>query len=80
MSTSGVARSRGTRVGWLFLVVPELPRCGRSGRPPSDAVGHPVLSLVRVQVGPISLGDTKPGKMRKLTKEEVGRLYTAAGM
>lgn len=45
-----------------------------------DAVGHPVLSLVRVQVGPISLGDTKPGKMRKLTKEEVGRLYTAAGM
>ncbi|WP_091782218.1 pseudouridine synthase [Pedococcus dokdonensis] len=45
-----------------------------------DAVGHPVLSLVRVQVGPIHLGDTKPGKMRKLTKEEVGRLYTAAGM
>ena len=33
-----------------------------------DAVGHPVLSLVRVQVGPIYLGDTKPGKMRKLNK------------
>ena len=45
-----------------------------------DAVGHPVLSLVRIQVGPIYLGDTKPGKMRKLTKAEVGRLYTAAGL
>ncbi len=45
-----------------------------------DAVGHPVISLVRVQVGPIYLGDTKPGKMRKLNKAEVGQLYTAAGM
>ena len=45
-----------------------------------DAVGHPVISLVRVQVGPIHLGDTKPGKMRKLNKAEVGQLYTAAGM
>ncbi|WP_460967968.1 pseudouridine synthase [Pedococcus soli] len=45
-----------------------------------DAVGHPVISLVRVQVGPIHLGDTKPGKMRKLTKDEVGKLYTAAGL
>jgi 23S rRNA pseudouridine2605 synthase len=45
-----------------------------------DAVGHPVLSLVRVQVGPITLGDTKPGKMRKLNKQEIGKLYTAAGM
>ena len=31
-------------------------------------------------VGPIRLGETKPGKMRKLTKEEVGRLYSAAGL
>ncbi len=45
-----------------------------------DAVGHPVISLVRVQVGPIYLGDTKPGKMRKLNKAEVGQLYSAAGM
>jgi len=45
-----------------------------------DAVGHPVLSLVRVQVGPIQLGDTKPGKMRPLTRAEVGKLYSAAGL
>jgi 23S rRNA pseudouridine2605 synthase len=43
-------------------------------------VGHPVLSLVRTQVGPIRLGDTKPGKMRKLTSKEVGELYSAAGL
>ena len=43
-------------------------------------VGHPVQSLVRTQVGPIRLGDTKPGKWRKLTKGEVGDLYSAAGM
>jgi 23S rRNA pseudouridine2605 synthase len=35
---------------------------------------------VRTQVGPIRLGDTKPGKMRRLTKDEVGQLYTAAGL
>lgn len=42
--------------------------------------GHPVLSLVRTQIGPIRLGDTKPGKFRRLTKGEVGDLHTAAGM
>ena len=41
-------------------------------------VGHPVLSLVRVQVGPIHLGDTKPGKWRNLSSAEVGALYAAA--
>lgn len=45
-----------------------------------EAVGHPVITLVRTQVGPIRLGDTKPGKMRKLTKGEVGQLYSAAGL
>ncbi|MBP6994703.1 MAG: rRNA pseudouridine synthase [Phycicoccus sp.] len=45
-----------------------------------DAVGHPVQSLVRTQVGPIHLGDTKVGKWRVLTKAEVGALYSAAGL
>ena len=45
-----------------------------------DSVGFPVLTLVRTQVGPIRLGDTKPGKMRALSKEEVGQLYSAAGL
>lgn len=43
-------------------------------------VGHPVESLVRTQVGPIRLGDTKPGKWRVLTADEIGKLYSAAGL
>lgn len=43
-------------------------------------VGHPVISLVRIQVGPIRLGDTKPGKWRALSSAEVSALYSAAGM
>jgi 23S rRNA pseudouridine2605 synthase len=41
-------------------------------------VGHPVITLVRTQVGPIHLGDTKPGKWRNLSSAEVGALYAAA--
>ena len=44
------------------------------------AVGHPVEYLVRTDVGPIRLGDLKVGKTRRLTREEVGKLYTAAGL
>ncbi len=43
-------------------------------------VGHPVLTLVRTQVGPIHLADTKPGKWRNLSSTEVGALYAAAEM
>ena len=45
-----------------------------------EAVGHPVMQLVRTDVGPIQLGDLRSGKMRTLTKPEVGRLYSAAGL
>lgn len=43
-------------------------------------VGHPVLSLVRTQVGPVTLGTTKPGKWRTLTRSEVAALYAEAGL
>ena len=43
-------------------------------------VGHPVITLVRTTVGPIHLGDTKPGKWRNLTSTEVGALYAAADL
>lgn len=44
------------------------------------AVDHPVERLVRVQVGPISLGDLRPGRWRVLTRAEVGQLFGAAQM
>lgn len=43
-------------------------------------VGHPVLQLVRVQIGPIRLGDLKTGRMRTLNRQEVGRLMAAVEM
>ena len=43
-------------------------------------VGHPVLALARVQVGPVRLAELRPGRTRALTKEEVGGLYRAAGL
>jgi len=41
-----------------------------------DAVGHPVLELVRRQFGPLHLGTLGSGRSRDLTKVEVGRLLT----
>lgn len=45
-----------------------------------EEVGHPVQSLVRTQVGPITLGSTKSGRWRALSRDEVGKLYKAAGL
>lgn len=45
-----------------------------------DHVGHPVLSLVRTQVGPITLGTTKAGRWRNLSRQEISDLYKAAGL
>lgn len=45
-----------------------------------EAVGSPVESLSRTDVGPVRLGDLRPGKMRPLTKQEIAGLYKAAGL
>jgi pseudouridine synthase len=41
-----------------------------------DAVGHPVLELVRRQFGPLHLGSLGAGRTRDLTKAELGELLT----
>lgn len=41
-----------------------------------DAVGHPVLELVRRQFGPLHLGTLQVGQTRDLTKVELGELLT----
>lgn len=40
-------------------------------------VGHPVLRLRRASIGPIRLGEMKPGEWRRLTKAEVSALRRA---
>jgi 23S rRNA pseudouridine2605 synthase len=41
-------------------------------------VGHPVRHLERVAIGPLSLGDLKPGSYRRLEAAEIEALMTAA--
>jgi len=43
-------------------------------------VGHKVMKLARVAVGPIRLGRLAPGDYRELTRREVEALRTAAGL
>ncbi|MGI8949458.1 MAG: pseudouridine synthase [Ornithinimicrobium sp.] len=45
-----------------------------------DAVDQPALALARTQVGPVRLGELKPGRTRALNREEVGGLHRAAGL
>jgi 23S rRNA pseudouridine2605 synthase len=42
-----------------------------------EEVGHPVNRLVRTSIGPIRLGDLKPGRTRRLTNAEVAALFKA---
>ncbi|GED97757.1 pseudouridine synthase [Gordonia crocea] len=45
-----------------------------------DHLGHPVTRLVRTDVGPIHLGDQRPGSLRVLGRDEIGALYQAVGL
>ena len=45
-----------------------------------EAIGHSVRSLRRVRIGPIELGDLKPGHSRNLTERELQVLREAVGL
>lgn len=45
-----------------------------------DAVGHPVDRLSRIAIGPIRLGQLRPGESRELSREELGALLDLVGM
>jgi 23S rRNA pseudouridine2605 synthase len=45
-----------------------------------DAIGHPVVRLKRVRIGPIEDPDIPPGHWRELTPQEVARLQRATGL
>jgi 23S rRNA pseudouridine2457 synthase len=60
---------------WLRLVLREGKK--RQIRHMTAAVGCPTLRLIRVAIGPLSLGDLKPGEWRALTPAEVERLKTS---
>lgn len=60
---------------WMKITVRE--GMNRQVRRMTAAVGHPALRLVRVAIGPISLGDLQPGQWRALTSAEVKALRMA---
>ncbi len=58
---------------WLELTLRE--GMNRQVRRMTAAVGHPTLRLVRVAIGPITLGALLPGQWRELTKAETAEIY-----
>jgi pseudouridine synthase len=68
------------RVGadcWLALTIHEGRK--RQVRRMLAEVGHPVLELVRVGIGPLELGGVAAGQWRYLTDDEVNVLYSGHG-
>jgi len=45
-----------------------------------EAAGHPVLQLVRTQIGPIRLGDLRSGRTRVIAGAELGSLMAAVDL
>lgn len=54
---------------WLELTIHE--GMNRQVRRMTAAVGHPTLRLVRIAIGPVRLGELKPGEWRELQRDEI---------
>ena len=61
---------------WLRIVLREGRK--RQIRRMGAMLGHPVHQLIRVRIGPVYLGDLKPGQWRHLTEQEVEQLRKLA--
>jgi 23S rRNA pseudouridine2457 synthase len=60
---------------WLRIVLKEGKK--RQVRRMTAAVGHPTLRLVRVAIGPLTLGKLAPGQWRSLSEDELQNLFRA---
>jgi 23S rRNA pseudouridine2605 synthase len=74
-ATFGKGRAQTTK---LTIVLQEGRN--RQVRRMCASIGHPVRKLTRVRMGPIKLGDLRPGQWRDLTPQEVEKLKAAAGV
>jgi 23S rRNA pseudouridine2605 synthase len=74
--SSGPAIVRETRTTdkytWLELVITEGKN--RQVRRMCEAIGHPVLKLVRIRIGEFELGDLQSGKFKKLDQSDLRKL------
>lgn len=60
---------------WLKITLREGRN--RQIRRMTAAVGHPTLRLIRIAIGPLHLGELKPGQWRDTTPGELERLSVA---
>jgi 23S rRNA pseudouridine2605 synthase len=67
-----VVRRTDGRNTWLTVVLREGRK--RQIRRMFEAIGHPVLRLIRQRIGPVRLGNLKPGQFRALTPQEIAIL------
>jgi 23S rRNA pseudouridine2457 synthase len=58
---------------WLRITLREGRN--RQLRRMTAAIGHPTLRLVRIAIGPITLGELQPGQWRELSRREVRALW-----
>jgi 23S rRNA pseudouridine2457 synthase len=62
---------------WISITLHE--GMNRQVRRMTAAVGFPTLRLVRVAIGPITLGTLQPGQWRALTAEEITEIVRNTG-
>jgi 23S rRNA pseudouridine2605 synthase len=64
----------GSRQPLTKLVITLREGRNRQVRRMCASIGHPVRKLTRTRMGPITLGDLRPGEWRDLTPKEVAKL------
>jgi len=69
-------RRQGERT-WLRIVLREGRK--RQIRRVAAMLGHPVHRLIRIRIGPVRLGDLKPGQWRLLSDAEIRALRAESG-
>jgi 23S rRNA pseudouridine2605 synthase len=62
---------------WLRVVLHEGKK--RQIRHMFGAIGHPVLRLIRIRIGPLELDDLRPGRWRALSAREIRELMGKGG-
>jgi pseudouridine synthase len=78
-ATRGKGPRSSSRSEMTTLIITLREGRNRQVRRMCASIGHPVRKLTRVRMGPITLGDLRPGHWRDLTSAEVAKLRSVAG-